>query len=231
MLKIEAVNTYYGESHVLQDLSMTVGNGETVCVFGRNGAGKTTTMRSIVGFTRARSGSILFDGTEIVGRPPHVITSSGIALVPQGRRLFPTLTVTENLLLGARPKAGPWALDRVFDLFPRLAERTKHRGDQLSGGEQQMVAIGRALLMNPTLMLLDEPSEGLAPIVLQALGRALAQIVSEEGLSVLLVEQNLSLGLAVADRCYVMNKGTVVFECPPQVLANDPELKQTYLGV
>lgn len=231
MLTIDSINTYYGESHILQNLTMTVGTGETVCVFGRNGAGKTTTMRSIVGFTRPRSGSIRFDGAEIVGRPTHVITRSGIALVPQGRRLFPTLTVTENLLLGARPKDGPWTLQRVYDLFPRLAERFKHRGDQLSGGEQQMVAIGRALLMNPRLLLLDEPSEGLAPIVVGAVTRALGRIASEEGLSVLLVEQNLTMGLSIADRCYVMSKGTTVFECAPEVLANDPELKQMYLGV
>lgn len=231
MLKIEMVNTFYGSSHILQDLTMRVDSGETVCVFGRNGAGKTTTMRSIVGFTRPRSGSIVFDGQELVGRPPHVITRSGIALVPQGRRIFPTLTVTENLLLGARPKSGHWTLGRVYELFPRLAQRAKHHGNQLSGGEQQMVAIARALLMNPRLLLLDEPSEGLAPIVVQAVGEVLARISSEQGLSVLLVEQNLSLGLAVADRCYVMSKGTTVFECPPDVLANDADLKQTYLGV
>lgn len=231
MLEVKAVNTYYGQSHILQDLDMSVGQGETVCVLGRNGAGKTTTMRSIIGFTRPRSGSILFDGMQLVGRPPHVIARAGIALVPQGRRLFPTLTVVENLLLGARPKAGPWTLERIYELFPRLAERSKHRGDQLSGGEQQMVAVARALLMNPTLVLLDEPSEGLAPIVVQDLARVLAEITGQDGPSVLLVEQNLTLGLAAADRCYVMSKGTVVFECAPAAFDEDPQLKQTYLGV
>jgi branched-chain amino acid transport system ATP-binding protein len=228
MLEVEALHTYYGLSHVLHGVSLRVAPGEAVALLGRNGAGKTTTIRSIVGFTPPRAGRVVFEGQAIERWPAFRIARRGLALVPQGRRIFAPLTVRENLLLGAR-SAG-FTLERVFDLFPRLRERQGQAGGTLSGGEQQMLAIGRALLTNGRLLLLDEPSEGLAPLIVREIGRILRALKAER-LSLLLVEQNYHLALQVADRVYVMNKGQIVYEGTPAGLEADEEIKRRYLGV
>ena len=228
MLDVEAIHTYYGDSHVLHGVSLRVAPGEAVALLGRNGAGKTTAIRSIVGFTPPRAGRVLFDGRAIERWPSYRIARSGLALVPQGRRIFAPLSVRENLLLGAR--APGWTLERVFALFPRLREREQQSGGTLSGGEQQMLAIGRALLTNSRLILLDEPSEGLAPLIVREIGRILLALKAER-LSLLLVEQNYHLALRVADRVFVMNKGQIVYEGTPAALEADEEVKRRYLGV
>ena len=228
MLDVEAIHTYYGDSHVLHGVSLRVAPGEAVALLGRNGAGKTTAIRSIVGFTPPRAGRVVFEGRAIERWPSYRIARSGLALVPQGRRIFAPLSVRENLLLGAR--APGWTLERVFALFPRLREREQQSGGTLSGGEQQMLAIGRALLTNSRLVLLDEPSEGLAPLIVREIGRILLALKAER-LSLLLVEQNYHLALRVADRVYVMNKGQIVYEGTPAGLEVDEEVKRRYLGV
>jgi len=228
MLEVDAIHTYYGDSHVLHGVTLRVGPGEAVALLGRNGAGKTTTIRSIVGFTPPRAGRIVFEGRAVEGWPAHRIARHGLALVPQGRRIFAPLSVRENLLLGARAQG--WTLERVFALFPRLRERAAQLGGTLSGGEQQMLAIGRALLTNGRLLLLDEPSEGLAPLIVREIGRILETLKTER-LSILLVEQNYHLALRVADRVYVMSKGQIVYEGTPAGLEADEEIKHRYLGV
>jgi branched-chain amino acid transport system ATP-binding protein len=228
MLDVEAIHTYYGDSHVLHGVSLRVAAGEAVALLGRNGAGKTTAIRSIVGFTPPRAGRVVFEGRAIERWPSYRIARSGLALVPQGRRIFAPLSVRENLLLGARAEG--WTLERVFTLFPRLREREQQSGGTLSGGEQQMLAIGRALLTNSRLILLDEPSEGLAPLIVREIGRILLALKAER-LSLLLVEQNYHLALRVADRVYVMNKGKIVYEGTPAGLEADEEIKRRYLGV
>ena len=228
VLEIDGVHTYYGESHILHGVSLRVAPGEAVALLGRNGAGKTTMIRSIVGFTPPREGRIVFEGEAIHRWPPYRIARRGLALVPQGRRIFAPLTVRENLLLGAR--ADGWTLERVFELFPRLRERAAQTGGTLSGGEQQMLAIARALLTNGRLLLLDEPSEGLAPLIVREIG-AIVDRLRGEGLSILLVEQNYHLALRVADRVYVMNKGQIVYEGTPAGLEAAEEVKRRYLGV
>ncbi len=228
ILEIDDIHTYYGESHILHGVSLSVGAGEAVALLGRNGAGKTTMIRSIVGFTPPREGRVVFDGDAIHRWPPYRIARRGLALVPQGRRVFAPLSVRENLLLGAR--ADGWTLERVFGLFPRLRQRAEQAGGTLSGGEQQMLAIGRALLTNGRMLLLDEPSEGLAPLIVREIGRILQGLKSER-LSILLVEQNYHLALQVADRVYVMNKGQIVYEGPPSSLQTDEEVKRRYLGI
>jgi branched-chain amino acid transport system ATP-binding protein len=228
MLDVEDVHTYYGDSHILHGVSLRVAAGEAVALLGRNGAGKTTMIRSIVGFTPPRAGRIVFDGEAIGGWPAHRIARRGLALVPQGRRIFAPLSVRENLLLGAR--ADGWTLGRVFELFPRLRERQEQAGGTLSGGEQQMLAIARALLTNGRMLLLDEPSEGLAPLFVREIGR-IVQGLKGARLSILLVEQNYHLALQVADRVYVMNKGQIVYEGTPASLGADEEVKRRYLGV
>jgi branched-chain amino acid transport system ATP-binding protein len=228
LLEIDGIHTFYGESHILHGLSLSVGAGETVAVLGRNGAGKTTMIRSIVGFTPPREGRILLEGKAIHRWPAYRIARRGVALVPQGRRIFAPLSVRENLLLGARTDG--WTLERIFALFPRLRERTEQPGGTLSGGEQQMLAIGRALLTNGRLLVLDEPSEGLAPLIVREIGRILDGLKGER-LSILLVEQNYHLALRVADRVYVMNKGQIVYEGTPARLETDEVVKRRYLGV
>jgi branched-chain amino acid transport system ATP-binding protein len=227
-LEVDGIDTYYGESHVLHGVSLRVGPGEAVALLGRNGAGKTTLIRSIMGLTRPRDGRILLEGEPIHQWPAHRIARRGLALVPQGRRIFAPLTVRENLLLGAR--ADGWTLERVFDLFPRLRERAGQAGGTLSGGEQQMLAVGRALLTNGRMLLLDEPSEGLAPLIVREIGRILVRLKSER-LSILLVEQNYHLALRIADRVYVMSKGQIVYEGTPAELGASEEIKRRYLGV
>jgi branched-chain amino acid transport system ATP-binding protein len=227
-LSVEGIHTYYGDSHILHGVSLGVAAGEAVAILGRNGAGKTTTIRSIVGFTPPRAGRIVLDGEGIHDWPPYRIARRGVALVPQGRRIFAPLSVKENLLVGAR--AAGFTLERIFALFPRLAERQGQLAGTLSGGEQQMLALGRALLTNGSMLLLDEPSEGLAPIVVREIGRILERLKGER-LSILLVEQNYHLALQVADRVYVMSRGQIVYEGRPDGLERDEAVKRRYLGV
>ena len=228
MLDVEAIQTYYGESHILHGVSIRVGEGEAVALLGRNGAGKTTLIRSVAGFTPPREGRVVFGGQPVQAWPAYRIARQGLALVPQGRRIFSPLTVRENLTLGARQ--GEWTLDRVHALFPRLAERALQPGGTLSGGEQQMLAIARALMTNGRMLVLDEPSEGLAPIVVREIGRIVRGLKGER-LSILLVEQNYHLALQVADRVYVMNKGQIVWKGTPAGLEADEDVKRRYLGV
>jgi branched-chain amino acid transport system ATP-binding protein len=234
LLAVENLNAYYAGAHVLHDLSFEL-RDEPVAVIGRNGMGKTTLCAAIMGLTPPRTtGSIRFRGTELLGRPPYRIASLGIGYVPQGRRLFPSLTVDEHLrMLGrrARRNGGGWGVDRVYELFPRLAERKRNGGAQLSGGEQQMLAIGRALLTNPTLLIMDEPSEGLAPTVVESLIETFKRLVAEEGVAVLLVEQNLGAATAVCERQLAMVGGQIATETTASALLSDPEAQRRYLGV
>jgi branched-chain amino acid transport system ATP-binding protein len=229
VLEVEALHTYYGESHVLQGVSLGVAGGEVVTILGRNGMGKTTLVRSIIGFTPPRRGRIRFKDQDITGWPPFRAVALGLGLVPQGRRVFPSLTVRENLEV-ARRGPGRWSLDRVIAVFPRLGERVRNRASQLSGGEQQMLAIGRALMTNPDLLLMDEPTEGLAPLLVREVGRVIAE-VKAAGLSILLVEQNLPLALSVADRVHVLSRGQIVHTSTPDELVRNEAVKARYLGV
>jgi branched-chain amino acid transport system ATP-binding protein len=233
MLEVRDLYSGYGEAIVVRGVSLDVGTGEIVALLGRNGMGKTTLIRSIMGLTppRVRSGSIAWRGESLVGLRPHDIAGRKIAIVPQGRRLFPSLTVLEHLtmLKSTRAKHG-WTVDRVFGIFPRLAERRHHRGAQLSGGERGMLAVGRALMINPQLILMDEPSEGLAPVMVQHLEEIILDL-KREGLSILLVEQNLYSALAVADRVYILETGQVVHQGDARELAQQTELLSQRLGV
>jgi branched-chain amino acid transport system ATP-binding protein len=231
LLVVDDIHTYYGESYVLQGVSLHVRRGQVVAVLGRNGMGKTTLIRSVIGFTPPRRGRILYGGADITRRPSEQIAKLGVGLVPQARRIFPSLTVQENLLVGARRRNGEgWTLERIHTLFPRLRERSHYRGNRISGGEQQMLAIGRALMTNPEFLLMDEPSEGLAPLLVQELGGVLARL-KQQGLSFLLVEQNFGLALRLADRVFVLSKGRVVFEGTSSELEQSTETRQRYLGV
>ena len=229
MLEVRDVHTYYGESHVLQGVSLGVGPSEVVTILGRNGMGKTTLIRSIIGFTPARRGAIRFKGEDITRLPPFRAVERGMALVPQGRRVFPSLTVRENLDVARRPGRS-WTLERVLRLFPRLAERGQNRANKLSGGEQQMLAIGRALMSNPDLLLMDEPTEGLAPLLVREVGGAIREL-KREGLSILLVEQNMPLALSLADRVHILSRGQIVHSCRPDELLANEEVTSRYLGV
>jgi branched-chain amino acid transport system ATP-binding protein len=240
LLAISDVHTYYGDSYVLQGLSLTVGQEQIVAILGRNGMGKTTLIRSIAGLTTPRAGSIAFKGLELRGRTPYAIAQLGIGLVPQGRRPFPSLTVRENLLLptswlagrrtGSNRIADRWTLDKVLGEFPQLAERVSERARHLSGGEQQMLAIGRALMANPELILMDEPSEGLAPVLVQQLA-AIMRTLRTHGHSILLVEQNVDLALAVADHVYLITTGQIVHQAPAAALREAPAVLAQHLGV
>jgi branched-chain amino acid transport system ATP-binding protein len=231
MLDVEDIHTNYGDSYVLQGVSLRVGHGQVVAVLGRNGVGKTTLIRSIVGFTPPRRGRILLRGEDITRLPAHEIARRGVGLVPQGRRIFSSLSVGEHLEIGQRAGNGSgWSFRRVLDLFPRLQERIRNRGNQLSGGEQQMLACGRALVGNPDILLMDEPSEGLAPLLVRELGRILGRLKAE-GASILIVEQNLAFALRIADHVYLMSKGKIVHESPPGELLRDEVIKARYLGV
>ena len=228
MLNVIDIHTYYGNSHVLQGVTMTAEKGVVTAVLGRNGVGKTTLCRSLVGLTRARAGRIEFDGEDVTALPPHQIAARHISLVPQGRRVFVSLTVHENLAIAARP--GRWSMDAVFELFPRLKERLSNRGNELSGGEQQMLAIGRALVANPLLMIMDEPTEGLAPAVIAEVGRLVLRLKAE-GMSILLAEQNAAFAVKLADYVHVMSKGRIVHSSDPATLWNNEEIKAKLLGV
>ena len=228
VLKMQEIHSFYGKSHILHGVSLEVKEGEIVAVLGRNGAGKTTTVRSLMGLTPARMGKIEIFGRETTRWPTHRVAALGVGYVPEGRKIFGNLTVLENLKVPqARP--GPWTLDRVFELFPRLAERRGQLGRQLSGGEQEMLAIARPLLLNPRIMLLDEPSQGLAPLIVKEVMRVV-QRMRDEGLSVLLIEQNAPLCLSIADRAYVLDDGKVVYSGAAAELANDTELVNKLAG-
>ncbi len=231
LLTVEDIHTYYDHSHVLQGVSLRAPSHAVTAILGRNGVGKTTLIRSIIGFTPPRSGRIVFDGRPIERLASHVIARRGIGLVPQGRRIFPSLTVRENLLIGGAPqRSGRWNLETVYALFPRLAERAANYGGQLSGGEQQMVAIGRALMANPLLLLMDEPSEGLAPLIVQELQQTMRRL-KETGLAIVLVEQNLPLALSVADSASIISKGRVIFAGDPEEIRTDAQLRTQHLGI
>jgi len=233
MLEVRDLHSFYGEAHVVQGASLTVRDREVVALLGRNGMGKTSLIRSVMGLSapQVRGGSVAWKGEALTGLKSHEIARRKIALVPQGRRLFPSLTVVEHLTMikSARATDG-WTVDRVMDLFPRLAERRHHRGNQLSGGERQMLAVARALMIDPELILMDEPSEGLAPVMVQHLESIIVQL-KKEGLAILLVEQNLYSALAVADRVYVIETGKIVHEAEASALADDPQSLVRFLGV
>lgn len=233
MLKLQDVNTYYGTSHILQGVSFEVPESRCVALLGRNGAGKTTTVHSVAGLTPPREGSIEFKGREVAGLATHKISRLGISLVPQGRRIFSSLSIRENLAMPARTGANgrdPWTIEKVYELFPVLQEREKNMGNELSGGQQQMLAIGRSLMTNPEFILMDEPSEGLAPVIIQQVGEIILRL-KETGLSILLVEQNVSLACSAADEVLVMNKGQIVWQGGPDDLLADESVQHTYLGV
>jgi branched-chain amino acid transport system ATP-binding protein len=229
LLDVADVHTYYGDNHVLHGVSLVARAGEVTGMLGRNGMGKTTLIRSVIGFTPPRRGTVTFRAEEIQRLPSHEIARRGIGLVPQGRRIFASLTVEEQLRVVARA-GGRWTLDAVYELFPRLQARRHHFGGQLSGGEQQMLAIGRALMTNPALLLMDEPSEGLAPLIVRGLRDAIVRLKTL-GLAVLLVEQNLPLALAVSDSCYILSRGRVVHHGPASELARDDATRRRHLGV
>ncbi len=230
MLDVSDLHTYYGDSYVLQGVSLTVERGQVVAVLGRNGMGKTTLIRSIIGFTPPRRGRVVFKERDITRWPSNRIVGLGLGLVPQGRRVFPSLTVAENLAVAARGNGGPWNVERAMALFPRLRERAQNRAGKLSGGEQQMLAITRALMANPNLILMDEPTEGLAPLLVREVGRVIERLKGE-GLSILLVEQNLQLALRLADRVHVLSRGRIVHSSSPAELWANDEVKARYLGV
>jgi branched-chain amino acid transport system ATP-binding protein len=231
ILEVQDIHTYYGDAYVLQGLSLALEQGQILGLLGRNGVGKTTLVNSIVGFNPPRRGRIVFKGADITAIPSFETVRSGMGLVPQGRRVFPTLSVEENLQVAERsPERHGWNLKRVYDLFPRLLERRAQRARTLSGGEQQMLAIGRGLMTNPDCLIMDEPSEGLAPIIIQGVWEAIGKL-KREGLSILLVEQNASLALKLVDYVHVMSKGQVVYSARPDELAANHEIKSSYLGI
>jgi branched-chain amino acid transport system ATP-binding protein len=234
-MRVEDIHTYYGNSYILQGLSLAIAPGETVAVLGRNGVGKTTLVRSIIGFTPPARGRIFLNDNIVSGLAPERIARRGVALVPQGRRIFRSLTVEETLSIAARrrpetARQPQWSLERVYDIFPRLRERRHQRSETLSGGEQQMLVTGRALVSNPQLLMLDEPTEGLSPLMVQEL-QAVLRTIKTGGVTLLIVEHRISFALALADRIYLMSKGRVAQETSPQELRSDNELRLRYLGV
>jgi branched-chain amino acid transport system ATP-binding protein len=231
LLVLSGVNSYYGESHILKSVSLTVGAGETVALLGRNGVGKTTTLKSIVGWVQPRSGSVTFAGEELAGCDMMSIARKGIALVPEERRIFTNLTVAENLRVAQITARKPgWSLERVYERFPRLRERLANKGDEISGGEKQMLAIARALVQDTRLLLLDEPTEGLAPLIVREV-EAVIREIKGAGMTILLVEQNLYSALGVADRCYILDQGEVVYEGAPDDLRSNEAVLKRYLHV
>jgi len=233
MLEVKGVNSYYGKAHVLNDLNLSVARGTVVALLGRNGAGKTTTMKSIMQMVRPRNGSVIYQGQDITGWPSHKVARNGLGYVPEERRIFTQLTVLENLEVGRQPPRDgctTWTEQMVFDLFPNLAERRHNRGKALSGGEQQMLTIARTLMGNPAFILLDEPSEGIAPVIVEQMARVILQLKSE-GLTVLLSEQNLHFAQAVADGVVIIEHGTQKFAGPLAELQANPEIRDQYLSV
>jgi branched-chain amino acid transport system ATP-binding protein len=231
MLEVKEIHTYYGTSHILFGISFDVKEGEAVCLLGRNGAGKTTTFRSIIGLTPPKKGSIKFRDKEIIGKPPYRIAKMGIGFVPDTRRIFPDLTVRQNILVARREKEkGVWNLETIYALFPKLRELDTHMGTQLSGGEQQMLTVARTLMTNPDLLLLDEPGEGLAPLVIQAMKEQLGEI-KKLGITMLICEHNVGLATALSDRGYVIDKGTIRYQGTIEELQKNEEVRKKYLMV
>ena len=231
MLEVKDIHTYYGTSHILFGISFNVKEGEAVCLLGRNGAGKTTTFKSIIGLTPPKKGSIKFRGQEIIGKPPYRIAKMGIGFVPDTRRIFPDLTVRQNILVARREKEkAVWNLETIYALFPKLRELDIHMGTQLSGGEQQMLTVARTLMTNPELLLLDEPGEGLAPLVIKAMKEQLGEI-KKLGITMLICEHNVGLATALSDRGYVIDKGTIRYQGTIEELRKNEEVKKKYLMV
>ena len=230
MLEVTGLNAWYGAAHILFDLSFHVGPGEVVALMGRNGAGKSTTLKSLMGVVTPRTGTVMFNGANIAGRKSHRIAQAGMQLVHEERRIFGSLTVEENLVLAGLTASGRWPLDRIYQMFPRLKERRGSRGTDLSGGEQQMLAIARALVRDPKIILLDEPFEGLAPVIVRDLMTACRELAAS-GQTIVLVEQNLAATLALAQRVYILNNGHMVHEGPAAELRARPELLQRWIGV
>jgi len=230
LLEVKGLNSYYGDSHILFDVSLKVEQHEVVALLGRNGAGKSTTLKSLMGVLTPRSGAVVLDGKDVAGRPAHAIAQAGMQLVPEDRRIFGSLNVEENIILAGLTAESRWPLDRIYDMFPRLKERRTSRGTDLSGGEQQMLAIARALVRDPKIILLDEPFEGLAPVIVRDLMLACRKLV-EAGQTIVLVEQNIAATLALANRAYIINNGHIVHEGPTAEIKADPQVLQRYLGV
>jgi branched-chain amino acid transport system ATP-binding protein len=230
LLEVNALNSYYGDSHILFDVSLRVERNEVVALLGRNGAGKSTTLKSLMGVVTPRSGSISFDGAEIAGKKSHTIAQAGMQLVHEDRRIFGSLNVEENLVLAGLSAENKWPLDRIYEMFPRLKERRGSRGTDLSGGEQQMLAIARALVRDPKIILLDEPFEGLAPVIVRDLVKACRDL-ADAGQTIILVEQNLAATLTLASRIYIINNGHIAHEGPAQEIKARPEILHRHLGV
>jgi len=230
MLTVEDIHTYYGDSYILQGISMEVKGGQVVGVLGRNGMGKTTLIRSLIGVNPPRRGRITYQGEELTQKKPFQIARLGVGIVPQGREIFPSLDVTENLTVGFTVKSDGWTLEKIFDLFPPLRQRAHHPGNRLSGGEQQMLAIGRSLMTNPSLLLMDEPTEGLSPLFVQTVGQVI-HMLQEGGLSILLVEQNLRFALEHTHYIHILNRGQIVHSSSPDELDRNQEIRQRFLGV
>jgi branched-chain amino acid transport system ATP-binding protein len=230
LLEVERINSYYGDSHILFDVSIRVEKNEVVALLGRNGAGKSTTLKSLIGLIRPRSGRIVFDGTPTQALPSHAIASLGLQLVPEERRIFGSLNVEENLVLAGLTAKSRWPLERIWEIFPRLRERRRSRGTDLSGGEQQMLAIARALVRDPKIVLLDEPFEGLAPIIVRDL-LATCRALAAAGLTLVVVEQNISAAMSLSDRVYILNNGHIVEEMTTQAVRDQPDMLHRYLGV
>jgi branched-chain amino acid transport system ATP-binding protein len=230
LLEVDKLNSFYGDSHILFDVSLSVARNEVVALLGRNGAGKSTTLKSLIGAVRPRSGRITLDGEPIQGLPPHAIAARGLQLVPEDRRIFGSLNVEENLVLAGMTAKSRWPLERAWEIFPRLKERRRSRGTDLSGGEQQMLAIARALVRDPKLILLDEPFEGLAPIIVRDL-LATCRTLAQSGQTIVVVEQNISAAMELADRCYIIRNGHVVDELAAEIVHGDPNLLHRHLGV
>ena len=229
-LALDGVDALYGESHVLHGVSFSLGEGRVLALLGRNGAGKTTCMNTVIGFLPPRKGAVRVFGEQVAKLPPDVISRKGIGLVPQGRRVFPRLSVKENLIVAYQKRHGAWSLERVFELFPRLKERHAQDAGSLSGGEQQMLAIARGLMGNPRVLLLDEPSEGLAPLIVAEVGRTIARLKAE-GQSIVLVEQNIKLAFSLADEVVILNTGRVAFTGPVAAVRDNEALITQHLGV
>jgi branched-chain amino acid transport system ATP-binding protein len=230
LLEVNGLNSYYGDSHILFDVSLRVERNEVVALLGRNGAGKSTTLKSLMGVLTPRSGTVIFDGANIAGRKSHAIARAGIQLVHEDRRIFGSLNVEENLVIAGLTAPGRWPLDRIYEMFPRLRERRGSRGTDLSGGEQQMLAIARALVRDPKIILLDEPFEGLAPVIVRDLMAACRDLAAS-GQTIVLVEQNLAATLALAQRVYIINNGHIAHEGPANEIKAQPDILQRYLGV
>jgi branched-chain amino acid transport system ATP-binding protein len=234
LLDVKGLNTFYDQSHILQGISLGVDRGEIVCLLGRNGVGKSTTLKSIIGLVTPRSGEIFFKGQNVAGLPPHTVAKLGVGYVPEDRRIFPTLSVRENLIMGIKPgqknNGESWSIEKVYKYFPSLEKRDKQRGAHLSGGEQQMLTIARTLMGNPGVILIDEPTEGLAPLIVATVEQVI-QDIHKHNISVLLVEQNMRVALRLAERIYVISKGKIVFQGTRQELKEAHEVREKYLEV